>query len=439
MIKKILSKVWGTAALMLLLQWSAVAQETVYPAPAYNGLLFIKNVTVHVGNGTILKDVTVQVNQQKIEKIGKDLPIPQGDVKVFDGKGGHLYPGFILPNSPLGLTEVSSVRASSDVRELGEMNTSIRSIVAYNTDSKVINTLKSNGILFAQIVPEGGLLSGSSSLVQTDAWNWEDAVVQMDGGMHFRMPSLLNRGGRGGRRGGFGPEAGGANVALNRIEEVKMFFREAKVYLGKKEKQQVNLKFEALRSLFEGKQKLFIHCNIVKEMLLALDFKKEFGFKIVLVGASESFQIADLLKQEDIPVILSQSHRLPTLEDDDVDLPYKTAVLLQQAGVLFAIGDEDGQTRGRNLPFNAGTAVAYGLTPEQALSAITFNTSKILGLDDKLGTLEVGKQASFILSTGDVLDMRSSIITMAVIDGRVVDLTDKHKQLNERYQKKYGL
>jgi imidazolonepropionase-like amidohydrolase len=182
-----------------------------------------------------------------------------------------------------------------------------------------------------------------------------------------------------------------------------------------------------------------VHCDIVKEMLVAIDFSKEFSFDVVIVGASESWQIADLLKQNNIAVILGQQHSLPTMADDDVDQPYKAATYLQNAGVLYAINDEDGQTHGRNLPFNAGTAVAYGITKEQALSAITLNAAKILGIDNITGSIEVGKDANIVISEGDILDMKTSIVTHAFIQGRQVSLEDKHKELNERYKYKYGI
>ena len=182
-----------------------------------------------------------------------------------------------------------------------------------------------------------------------------------------------------------------------------------------------------------------MHGNTVKQMLVAMDFAKEFGFDLVIVGGTDSWQIADLLKQNNVAVILQQPHSLPTLQDDDVDQPYKTAAALQKAGVLFSISDDDAQTRGRNLPFCAGTAATYGLTKEQALQAITLNPAKIMGIADKTGSLEVGKDANIIISEGDILDMRSSIVTDAWIQGRKIDLTDKHKLLNERYQQKYQL
>ncbi len=423
----------------LAIGFSSYAQETIYPAPEYNGLLFIKNGTVHVGNGQVLTNTTIQVNNGKIEKIGVDLPIPTDDVKVFDATGKHVYPGAILSNTTIGLREISSqVRGTNDYRELGDLNPNIKSIVAYNSESRIINTLRSNGILLANVAPQGALLAGSSSTVQFDAWSWEDAAYKNNTAIHFYMPSLFIR-----TRGGFGgitqPDANPLKAAMDRIEMVKAFFREAKAYHAQTNRTATNLKFEATKGLFDKTQKLFIHCNVVKEMMVAVDFIKEFGFDVTLVGASESWQIAPLLKQHNIAVILKQMHSLPTSEDDDVDQPYKTPATLQQAGVLFAITDEDGNTTGRNLLFNAGTAATYGLSKEEALQAITLNAAKILGIADRTGSIEIGKDANIIISEGDVLDMRTSRITHAFIQGRNINLDDKHKMLNERYKKKYGV
>jgi imidazolonepropionase-like amidohydrolase len=418
------------------------AQETVYPAPAQKQTIALTNATIHVGNGQVIENGMVVVSGGKIVDVRPSAAIT--DVKVIDCKGKHIYPGLILSSSNLGLVEISSVRATSDERELGVINPSIRAIAAYNTDSKVTNTLRNNGILLANIVPEGGVISGSSSVVQLDAWNWEDAAYLTDNGIHFSMPSLLLRGGGrggGGRFGGFGQQPAGDPIkrALDQIESVKVFFREAKAYGQEDKHEATNLKYEAVKGLFSKKQKLFVHCDIVKEMLVAIDFVKEFGFDVVIVGGSESYQIPELLKQNNIAVVLSQLHNLPTMVDDDVDQPFKTPAALQKAGVLFAINDEDGNTRQRNLAFNAGTAAAYGLSKEEALTAVSLNAAKILGVDDKTGSLEKGKDANILVCDGDLLDMRSNIILYAFIQGRQIDLTDKHKQLYDRYKYKYGL
>ena len=424
---------------------TANAQETVLPAKEQKGLMFIKNATIHVGNGKVIENGTIKIKDGKIEEVGTNLPIPADDVKVFDVKGKHVYPGLILSTSNLGLSEINSVRATQDAREIGDMNTSVRAIVAYNSDSKVINTLRSNGVLLANVVPQGNFVAGSSSIVQLDAWNWEDAAYKTDAGMHVYMPSLLARpgGGRfGGGGGGAGPQAPASDPVkegLEKIEGLKSFFKEAKAYHAAPAHEETNLKFEAVKGLFNKSQKLYVHGNTVKQILVALDFVKEFGFDVVIVGGSESYQVADLLKQNNVSVILQQPHSLPTASDDDVDQPYKTAAALQKAGVLFAISDDDAQTRGRNLPFNAGTAAAYGLTKEEALAAISLNAAKIMGVSDKTGSIEVGKDANIVVSEGDLLDMRTSNVTDAFIQGRKIDLTDKHKLLNERFEQKYEL
>ncbi len=420
---------------LLLVSTLAVAQETVYPAKAQTETITITNATIHVGNGTVITNGSISFENGKIKAVGQSIPATG---RVIDAKGKHVYPGLILSASQLGLAEISSIRATIDLTEFGLYNSNIRSIVAYNTDSKVIATLRSNGILFANVVPQGGTISGTSTVVQLDAWNWEDATYKADGQMHLNMPSLLPRPSR------FAATetrstADQVKEALTRMEEIKGFFREAKAYLKEATHAKTNLKFEATKALFEKKQKLFVHCDIVKEMLVAIDFAKEFGFDVVIVGGSECWQIPDLLKQNNIAVILAERHALPTSPDDDVDLPYKSATYLQDAGVLFAINDTDGSTRGRNLPFNAGTAAGYGITKEQALTSITLNAAKILGIDKVTGSLEVGKDANIVISEGDILDMKSSIITYAFIQGRQVSLDDKHKQLNERYKYKYGI
>ncbi|MEJ7626378.1 MAG: amidohydrolase family protein [Ferruginibacter sp.] len=416
----------------------AISQDDIYPAPPNMGMIFIKNATVHTGTGEVLVNANILINKNKIEKVGRDVTLPSGNVKVVDASGKHVYPGLILANTTIGLREIGSqVRGSNDFREIGDLNPNVKSIVAYNTDSRIINTLRSNGILMAHVIPEGSLLSGSSSVVQFDGWNWEDATYKSDNGLHFQMPSLLNRS-------RFNiqsiiPQADPLKQSMDRIEMVKAFFTEAKAYNQNTQTANKNLKLESVKGLFNRSQRLFIHCDLVKEMLIAIDFVKEFNFDVTIVGGSESFLIANLLKQNNISVILQQVHNLPTSDDDDIDQPFKTPAILQKAGVLFALTDEDGTTTGRNLVFNAGTASSYGLTKEEALQSITYNAAKILGIADKTGSIEAGKDANIIISEGDILDMRTSVITKAFIQGRDIDLNDKHKQLNERYKLKYGI
>ena len=418
------------------------AQETVYPAKPQTQTIVLYNGTIHRGNGEVITNAVVIIEKGKISYAGPMVASDFKDAKVIDVAGKQIYPGLILPSSTLGLTEIGSNagRPMNDFSEVGDMNSDVRSIVAYNTDSKIINTLRSNGVLVANVIPQGGTLAGLSSVVQLDAWNWEDAAYKTDNGVNFNMPELINRPNP--FAAFFGvqqPQTDPVKQALETIEKVKIFFREAKAWFAATNHKDVNLKYEAVRGLFDNTQKLYISCNTVKQMLIAIDFVKEFGFDVVVVGGSDSWQIADLLKQNNISVILSQEHSLPTLPDDDIDQPYKTPAALQKAGVLFALNDDDNQNRGRNIAFNAGTASAYGMTREEALTAITLNAAKILGIADRTGSIEAGKDANIIVSEGDILDMRTNIITMAWIQGRQIDLTNKQTQLYERYKYKYGL
>ena len=422
-------------ALLMLASLGLNAQETMHPSPVQSKKIVISGGTLHIGNGQVIENGTLSIEKGKI-KI--ETAAVTGDVERIDATGKHVYPGVIAPNTNLGLVEVSSTKSTTDFDELGDMNPSIRSIIAYNTDSKVINTVRSNGVLLAQIVPQGGLISGTSTIVQLDAWNWEDAAYVLDNGVHMTFPALINRPMQMRRRGG---DSDPVKLGLERIEQGRVFFREAKAYLQEKTHAATNLKFEATRGLFDRSKTLYIHCDLVKEMLVAVDFAKEFNFKLVIAGGADSYMIADILAANHVGVILHEPHALPASDDDAVDQPYKTGAQLQKAGVLFTICQDasDGYTQIRNLPFMAGTMSAYGLTKEEALSAITLNPAKILGIADRTGSLENGKDANIVISTGDLLDMKSSVVTHAFIQGRQINLDNKHTQLFNRYKYKYGL
>ncbi|MFZ4772111.1 MAG: amidohydrolase family protein, partial [Ferruginibacter sp.] len=371
-----------------------VAQENMHPSPAQPATIALTNATIHVGNGQIIEKGTVVFSKGKIIEVSATAPA--ASLQQFNLNGRHIYPGVIASSTNMGLVEVSSIKATQDYAELGDINPSIRSLVAYNTDSKIINTLRSNGVLFAHIVPQGGSISGTSSVVQLDAWNWEDAAYKADNGIHMNMPSLINRpsqGGGGRRQRDAGEQTDLVKQGLERVESLRKFFREAKAYLAESNHTQINLKFEAVKGLYDQSKTLFVHCDLVKEILVAIDFAKEFGFKLCLVGAGECWMMTDIIKANNVSVILSEPHSLPATDDDDVDQPYKTGAVLSKAGILFTICQDagDGFWQQRNLPFEAGTMAAYGLSKEEALTAITLNAAKILGIEDRTGSIEVGK------------------------------------------------
>lgn len=392
--------------------------------------------TAHLGNGTVINNSVLGFANGKIVLVG-DASIVRLNKSAFDtiisAEGMHLYPGLIALNTQLGLNEIEAVRATNDQSETGEMNPSARSIIAYNTDSKVTPTVRSNGILLAEIAPGGARISGQSSVVQLDAWNWEDAMVKSDAGIHLNWPGMQ-----------ISPSSPGKSQQeqekkiASEIEKLHNLFADASAYSGINSPDKINLNLEAMRGLFTGSKKLFVHCGYVKEIISAADMCHEFGISMVLVGGEDSWMVTDLLKARNIPVVISNTHKLPSREDEAVDLPYRLPAILHNAGIQIAIS-EPGFWQVRNLPFQSGTASAYGLTKEEILSAVTRDPAAILGILDTYGTLEEGKSATFFLSSGDIFDMKTNSVQSAWINGRSIDLRNIQTALNRKFRDKYGL
>lgn len=409
------------------------AQQT--PAPAQTEAFTITGATAHIGDGTVIENSIIIVENGKITACVNGLTSKltyKG--KIIDASGKHVYPGFIGANTSLGLIEVDAVRASNDQDEIGDLIPHIRSLIAYNAESKVVESMRPNGVLIAQVSPNGGRISGTSSIVQLDAWNWEDAALKVDDGVHLNWPSNFSRG-----RWFLGEPPG---LKLNddyakQVEEVNAFVVESKAHLnGSRETK--NLPYEAMEGLFNGSQKLYVHVNDEKGITDAINFTKANGItNLVIVGGYEAYLVTDLLKSNNVSVLLDRTHSLPKLEDDDYDLPYKNPKLLADAGVLVGIQGHSNNFQTRNLPFYAGQVVGQGMDKEDALKLITSNIAKILGIDDQLGTLEVGKDATLFISEGDALDMRTNNLTHAFINGRAISLETHQTELWKRYSNKY--
>ena len=413
---------------------SIIAQQT--PAPKQTTAFSIEGATAHLGNGEVIENSLLMFNDGKITFVGSALMKIARQGTVVDAKGKHIYPGFIAANTSLGLTEISAVRATEDADEVGRMLPHIRSLIAYNAESKIVESMRPNGVLMAQITPRGGVISGTSSVMQLDAWNWEDAAVKADDAIHINWPSAFSRG-----RWWLGEDPGLKVDAKysNNIERIKDYFVTAKGYLdGIKEEK--NLAYEAMLGLYNGSQKIFIHVSGHKEITDAITIFKGVGInKIVIVHGNGAEKIADLLIKNKIPVVVDRAHRVTENEDDDYDLPFRNAKILIDAGLTVAIGMEGQMERmnTRNLPFYAGTFAAYGVDKEQAVAMITGNAAKILKIDKTVGTLEVGKDATLFISEGDALDMRTNILIHAFIQGRKISLETHQTKLWKRYSNKY--
>lgn len=422
--------------LLLLLTPLSLLAQVPTPAPAQKQAILIMGATAYLGNGQVIENSAIGFENGKLTLVADATTIRIDRTKygkIFDAAGKHVYPGFIAPDSRLGLVEIEAARPTLDAAEVGSMNPNARSIVAYNTDSEVTPTVRSNGILLAQVTPTGGTISGTSAIVQLDAWNWEDATYRADDGIHLNWPSPRASGGFGGGE----PQEQRRNEQYDKdVQALRQFFNEARAYAQATISEVKNLRFEAMRGLWDKKQSLFVHTESAKTIQESVLFAENYGLRVVIVGADEVWLVADFLKTHNVPVILGRTQSLPSREDEAVDQPFKTPAQLHEKGVLFAFS-ETGGWRQRNLAFQAGQAVGFGLPKEAAVSALTLNTAKILGIEASCGSLETGKDATLFISEGDALDMRTCNVTAAFIQGREINLDNKQKQLNRRFEEKY--
>jgi imidazolonepropionase-like amidohydrolase len=425
-----------TSMLVIGLTLMGFSQTNNIPAPPQSQGIALVGATLHLGNGTVIEQGTVVFDGGKITAVGtsSEVSIPEG-FQIFELQGREIYPGFFLPATNMGLVEVSAVRATDDGQETGVFNPNIRSLVAYNTDSELPPTMRYNGILMAQIAPSGGVVAGSSSIVQLDAWNWEDAAYKVDNGMHLYWPNKMMS-----ARWWMGETQARPNENYQpTVDEIQKTMKEAKAF-AEGEKEVTNLKLEALAGLFDGSKTLFIHTNNATAIIESASIAKELGVqKIAIVGGEEALLVADFLKSHRIPVVLGDVHALPNRDHEDTVHPYKLPALLHEAGVEFCFGFSGRMTaRARNLPFYAGTAVAYGLPYEEGVKALTSTSAKILGVGETCGTIAVGKDATLFVSQGDALDMRSNQMEYVFIQGRKVQLEATQQELYKKYSNKYG-
>jgi hypothetical protein len=433
------TRIYISLIALCALFFQATAQSPVV-APAQKKPVMLTGGTIHTGTGEVIENGLIAFSGGKIIWIGKvsDSKLDRSGYEVIDVTGKHVYPGLIFPNTSLGLTEIGSgVDVANDTREIGDLNPNVRAIAAYNTDSHVIPVIRSNGILLAQIVPQGTLLPGTASVVQLDAWNWKDAAYRMDNGLMLGWPRKSTPTGRGGAAFFAQMSAAVSNTYDKNVELLEKIFTDAVAYSSIEIPVDVNLRLESMKGLFDGSKTLFISASEAKGIMASISFAKRYGVKkIVLVGANETaWSVKDFLKENDIPVLLANPLSLPMYDYSDVRLPFKLASMFSKEGILVGL-TYSSQAYG-NLPFAAGQTVAYGLTKEEALQTVTLNTAKILGIDDITGSLVAGKDANIVVSTGDILDMMTNNIEYAFITGRNISLDNKHKQLYRRFQAKY--
>ncbi len=411
---------------------SAAANDIV-PAEPQQQPILLQNGTLHTVTNGVQEDTDLLFIDGKISAIGSDLAAPDG-AQIIDVSGKHVYPGVIALDTTIGLREIEAVRATEDAEEVGSVTPEVSGHVAYNPDSEVIPTIRYNGVSHAQIVPQGDLVMGRSSLLQLDGWTYEDAGERLNVGVHVNWPRVGLNTAWWERRSPEEQRKANAEARKN----LEKTFVQAKAYYDAKlagELQGTDLRWEAMLGLFDGTSTLFVHANDQRQIEEAMELTQEWGFDWVLMGARDAWRMADELAAAEVRVVFGAPFGLPSRHDEAFDQAFATPAALAEAGVNFAIS-YPGYWDVRNLPFAAGNAVAYGLDREAALAAITLKPAEFLGVADRLGSLEEGKQATLVISAGDLLDPIGQQVEALFIDGRNVDLNNRHLQLYNKYKQK---
>jgi len=428
-----------TYILIFLFISHTIYSQVPEPVSKQDKAIILYNAQVHVGDGTIIEEGYVCFDSGKITHVG------QFNNTILKNFENHLqidlnnklvYPGLILPISKVGLEEISAIRATLDHTEIGDINSNIRTLTSYNTDSEMISTFRYNGILLSQVAPDGDLITGNSSVMMMEGWNWEDAAYKIDNGIHIKWPRKTYPPSR---RSGSTEFRTNSNYNST-VDKIHKFLIDSRSYYNRRDNiEEINLKLEAMLGVFSGKKKVYIHANSRDQIIESVQtFKRHDINDLVIVGADDAYYTIDFIKENNLPILLNNLHRIPARNQEDVDLPYKLPYLLFKEGIIVGLTASGSLHSQRNLPFLAGTSVAYGVPKEEALKMISFNTAKILGIDDVTGSLEVGKDANIIVSKGDILDMRTSQIVHAFITGREINLNGKQQILYDRFKRKYS-
>jgi imidazolonepropionase-like amidohydrolase len=421
---------------MSLLTAPALASPEV-PGQAAGHPVALVGGTIHPVDGPVIERGTLLLHQGKIVAVGVDVPLPNGTEQI-DVAGKHLYPGMIESLTNLGLTEIDSIRATQDRQETGQINPNVRAQVAFNPDSELIPVARANGVLAVVCAPAGGLISGTSALMQLDGWTWEDMTVKPAAGLHLEWPRSM-------------PSVDWFSGTTSAVDEgartaalaaIKQAFADARAYRAARQaapaagEAPFDARWEAMLPVLEGQTPLVVQADDLRQIQSALAFAAAEKVRLILYGGYDAVLAADVLKRHDVPVVVAGVHRLPQRRSDPYDDPYTLPARLHAAGVRFCISGADDAWNVRNLPYHAATAAAYGLPPDVALRAITLAPAEIFGVADRLGSLTAGKDATFVVADGDLLEVATRV-ERAYIQGRPVDLSSRQTRLWEKYKEKY--
>jgi imidazolonepropionase-like amidohydrolase len=418
--------------------WIALAAGTLLAGE--NDTFLLRNATVYPVSGPKIENAAILVVDGRIAEVGVRVTPPKGKIRIVEGKGLHVYPGMIDSGTPVGLSEISSVRETNDVGELGDFNPQLRSIIAVNPESEHIPVVRANGITSVMVLPGsgGGLVSGQVSLMHLSGWTWEEMEIRRGAAMQMRWPAYEMRGGRGG--GARGGAAGGGMAEARKVhdQQVKLiqeFFEQARAYQAAKAANtpgfKPDLRLEAMGPVLDGKLPLMVVAAREREIREAVEWAAKEKVNIVLAQVRRAGKMTEELAKRRIPVILGSTFATPLEDDDPYDEPFTLPGELHRAGVKFAFASF-GVQFARNLPYQAAQAVPFGLPYDEALKSVTLNAAEIWGVADRYGSIEKGKWADLIVTDGDPLEVRTSV-RMMFVKGEAVDLESKHTRLYKKY------
>jgi len=399
--------------------------------------------TIHPVSGPVVPSGVMVIEGDTILALGEGVEIPEG-AKVVSLEGKHLYPAFVHPGTVLGLVEIGAVRATNDTNEAGDFNPELRAEVAFNGDSMLLPPTLAGGVVLAHVMPQGGLLTGTSALMRLEGWNWRDLTVAAPIALHLRFPGLPAAGSPG--DGKADERRKQKKKRQKQLDEMDALFSDARAYGAARRAAEANKvpgpatdpKLEALQPLLQGELPLFLHANEKRQILQALDFAREQEIsQPVLVAGPDAAEVTDRLREDDVSVILNGVLRLPSRGWQAYDAPLTAARRLFEAGIPFAIGDGGNRfqaANARNLPFHAAAAAAHGLPREEALASITLRPAEILGAADRFGSLEPGKEASFLVTDGDPLEITTRIEEVWNAGSPIDSSRNRQLRLYERYR-----
>ncbi len=420
---------------------SAVASDQI-PAKPQDHPIALVGATIHTVSGETIARGTVLFIDGKITALGTNVPLPDGTEKI-DVSGKHIYPGLISANSRLGLLEIGAVRATRDFAEVGDIKPNVRAQVSINPDSELLPVARANGLTLVHTIPLGGLISGTSALIRLDGWTWEEMTYVAPVGLYVDWPFM------GVRHVPWVTKTDKEQLKERdeKIAKIKNAFAEARAYLKAKEAEAVkgvpyhatDVRWEAMIPFLKKEKPVLLHARGLRQIEAALDWATSEDLKIILVANQDAARVADRLHDLDIPVIYEGTLTTPRRRWEPYDMPFAAPKKLYDAGVKFCISGSGGTFEAaheRNLPYHAAMAAAFGLPKEEALKAVTLYPAQILGVADRVGSLEVGKDATLIVTDGDPLEIRTHV-EQEFIEGRKIDLSSRHTQLYEKYRIKY--